>query len=74
MSGPEIQQILQRHGYQDISIALLPDDEAQIRQTVQDQSEGGATDWIITTGGTGFGVRDRTPEVPRPSLSSFRLG
>ncbi|KAG8218965.1 MoaB/Mog domain-containing protein [Butyriboletus roseoflavus] len=74
LSGPEIQKILQHHGYQDISTTLLPDDEAQIRQTVQDQSSDGATDWIITTGGTGFGVRDRTPEAISPLIERYASG
>lgn len=63
LSGPEIQKILQHHGYQEISTTLVPDDEARIRQIIRDHSERGLADWIITTGGTGFGVRDKTPEV-----------
>ncbi|KAI9574318.1 MoaB/Mog domain-containing protein [Boletus coccyginus] len=74
LSGPEIQQILRRHGYQEISTTVLPDDEAQIRRTVLDQSERGATDWIITTGGTGFGVRDGTPEAISPLIERHAPG
>ncbi|KAH0840223.1 hypothetical protein J3R83DRAFT_1227 [Lanmaoa asiatica] len=74
LSGPEVQKILQHHGYQQISTTILPDDEAQIRQTVQDQSERGAIDWIITTGGTGFGVRDRTPEAIAPLIERHASG
>jgi gephyrin len=76
LSGPEIQTILQRYGYHEISTTVLPDDEAQIRQTVRDRSERGpgAMDWIITTGGTGFGVRDRTPEAISPLIERHASG
>ncbi|KAG6373752.1 MoaB/Mog domain-containing protein [Boletus reticuloceps] len=74
LSGPEIQRILQHHGYQDISTIVLPDDGAQIRQTVQDHSGRGAIDWIITTGGTGFGVKDRTPEAISPLIERHASG
>lgn len=44
---------------------IVPDDETQIQAFVKEMSERGDIDWIVTTGGTGFGVRDRTPEVKR---------
>ncbi|KAF8841581.1 hypothetical protein BDN67DRAFT_967000 [Paxillus ammoniavirescens] len=73
-SGPEIQNILQQHGYHDISMTILPDDEAQIREIVKGKSEEGMVDWIITTGGTGFGVRDRTPEAISPLIERHASG
>jgi gephyrin len=43
---------------------IVPDDKSAIQKAVKDWSALGAgVDWIVTTGGTGFGVRDRTPEV-----------
>jgi len=51
-----------------VETAILPDDadmlERQIRKYVQEK-----TDIIFTTGGTGLGPRDITPEVIRPLLS-----
>ena len=41
----------------------MPDDENEIRLCVREWAEQEVANWIITTGGTGFGVRDRTPEV-----------
>jgi gephyrin len=43
---------------------IVPDDLDRIRDVVKRWTDGqDAVDWIITTGGTGFGVRDSTPEV-----------
>lgn len=42
---------------------IVPDDEVIIRAVVRTWADRGDVDWIVTTGGTGFGVRDRTPEV-----------
>jgi molybdenum cofactor synthesis domain-containing protein len=51
-----------------VETVILPDDtdklERQIRKYVQEK-----TDIIFTTGGTGLGPRDNTPEVIRPLLS-----
>ncbi len=51
-----------------VETVILPDDadklERQIRKYVQEK-----TDIIFTTGGTGLGPRDITPDVIRPLLS-----
>ncbi|KIM76426.1 hypothetical protein PILCRDRAFT_826433 [Piloderma croceum F 1598] len=67
-SGPTIQQIIQEQGFDCRSPTIVPDDETQIQSFVKDCSERGNVDWIITTGGTGFGVRDRTPEAISPLI------
>ena len=48
---------------------IVPDNVEIIRQTVRAWAARPDVDWIITTGGTGFGVRDVTPEV-RDTLSA----
>ncbi|TFY67664.1 hypothetical protein EVJ58_g1490 [Rhodofomes roseus] len=62
-SGPTIRETLAGAGYEVKYLLVVPDDEPRIRHTVQTWVDQGDVDWIVTTGGTGFGVRDRTPEV-----------
>lgn len=72
-SGPTIREVLSAAGYDCRHLLIVPDDETRIRETVRAWCAQGDVDWVLTTGGTGFGVRDRTPEVrpsPRPRLSA----
>ena len=62
-SGPAIQALLTQAGYICTHLQIVPDDEIRIRSVVLGWCDQGDVDWIVTTGGTGFGVRDRTPEV-----------
>lgn len=68
-SGPLIQELLGGKGYQVVNTAIVPDEVQQIREIVLSWIISGTVDWVITTGGTGFGVRDRTPEVSLGLLS-----
>ena len=45
--------------------ALLPDDRARIAALLKDWADSGAVDVILTTGGTGLGPYDLTPEATR---------
>ncbi|KAH9844355.1 MoaB/Mog domain-containing protein [Rhodofomes roseus] len=67
-SGPTIRETLAGAGYEVKYLLVVPDDEPRIRHTVQTWVDQGDVDWIVTTGGTGFGVRDRTPEAIRPLI------
>ena len=53
----------------DVSFALeiLPDDAPRLRAALEAAFAGGA-DVVFTTGGTGIGPRDLTPDVIRPLL------
>ena len=66
-SGPTIERLLLSNGCEILDRKIVPDDEPAIQDFVREWSDKDA-DWIITTGGTGFGVRDRTPEVLRSPL------
>lgn len=74
-SGPTIKQILSASGYTVVDTKIVPDEEEEIKSAVKSWCEVGNIQWIITTGGTGFGLRDRTPEVSRnlyaPRLSAL---
>ncbi|OBZ70254.1 Molybdenum cofactor synthesis protein cinnamon [Grifola frondosa] len=73
-SGPIIRDILSERGYECKYHLIVPDDEAAIRHTVQTWCDQDDVDWVITTGGTGFGVRDRTPEAIRPLIERDASG
>jgi molybdenum cofactor synthesis domain-containing protein len=64
-AGPEVFALLQQQ-WPDakISTALLPDDEPAIAAMLIRLSEDGAH-LVLTVGGTGLSLRDRTPEATR---------
>jgi len=66
-SGPRLRELLEaffagKRWHPDIKSALLPDDAAQLRAALSGAISAGA-DLIFTTGGTGVGPRDITPET-----------
>ncbi len=72
-SGPAIRARLQTHfaaGHwaAEITSSLLPDDPVQLRAAIE-AAIAAQTDIIFTTGGTGIGPRDMTPDVIRPLLT-----
>ncbi|EJF62323.1 molybdenum cofactor biosynthesis protein [Dichomitus squalens LYAD-421 SS1] len=67
-SGPALQSLLTQAGYVCTHLEIVPDDETRIRTVVLGWCDHGDVDWIVTTGGTGFGLRDRTPEAIKPLL------
>ena len=54
-----------RHGWQVEECAILPDDAGELHRRLEGWSDAGDCDAIFTTGGTGLGPRDVTPEVTR---------
>jgi molybdopterin adenylyltransferase len=67
-SGPMIAEWCERFGYPVLERAVVPDDQATITTRLFAWAEQGSLDAIVTTGGTGFGPRDVTPEATRPVL------
>lgn len=72
LSGPQIKADLEAHfagkpWKLDCSVALIPDDAALLKQEIETAVAAGAAA-IFTTGGTGIGPRDITPETVIPML------
>tara|TARA_B100000945_G_scaffold175448_1_gene140721 strand:- start:28859 stop:29347 length:489 start_codon:yes stop_codon:yes gene_type:complete len=44
---------------------IIPDDFDKIQETLIEWSDNGEVDLILSTGGTGLGPRDRTPEATK---------
>ena len=63
LSGPKAGAILNDMGYEMIESVLIPDDGDKLKQELIRLSDGREADLILTSGGTGFSVRDITPEV-----------
>lgn len=62
-SGPMIQSLLPTDAYTIVSYQILPDEEDEIAKALIHLSDVEKCDLILTTGGTGFSKRDRTPEA-----------
>ena len=62
-SGPVIRDILCENGYDVAEMILLPDGEALLKRNLIRLADQRQVNVIFTTGGTGFGPRDLTPEA-----------
>lgn len=50
-------------GWDVVASAVLADDRAAIQKFLEETADSGTADLILTTGGTGLGPRDVTPEA-----------
>jgi molybdopterin adenylyltransferase len=64
LGGPALKETAQKQGWQVLAEALVPDEAARIQETIRSLSSQGCG-LILTTGGTGVGARDVTPEAIR---------
>ncbi len=64
-SGQIIREVVLAQGWEVARSAVIPDDPETIRITLAEWADAEAADVILTTGGTGFGPRDVTPEATR---------
>jgi molybdopterin adenylyltransferase len=63
LSGPAVVAFCRGLGWEIALTLCLPDDEQPIRNQLQELTDSGRADLILTTGGTGIGPRDNTPEA-----------
>ena len=64
-SGPALADLIRAENWSVAEQAILPDDESVIRFKLVEWADSGRFDVILTTGGTGFALRDVTPEATR---------
>lgn len=67
-SGDSIAAWAERRGYALVVRDVVPDASERIALVLVRWADDGAADVILTTGGTGFTDRDRTPEATRAVL------
>ncbi|HJC66578.1 MAG: MOSC domain-containing protein [Lachnospiraceae bacterium] len=62
-SGPAAVQLLQEAGYQVAETLLIADEPEVLKKHLIRLADSRQVDLIITSGGTGFSLRDQTPEA-----------
>lgn len=65
VSGNKLVELLTAHGAEIVGRRTVTDDLLQIRDLLYSLTERDDINLILTTGGTGFGPRDNTPEATR---------
>ena len=63
LSGKTAMDMLASAGYEIIETVIIPDDKDRIITELKRLSDGREADLIVTSGGTGFSLRDNTPEA-----------
>ena len=76
MSGPALVEAVLAQGWKIAATLILPDEQAQVAAQLANWADSGKVDVILTSGGTGFSLRDVTPEAtaavierPAPGLA-----
>ncbi|MCD4848945.1 MAG: hypothetical protein K8R76_12230 [Candidatus Aegiribacteria sp.] len=63
LSGPALMELLRSNDFLPARYALVPDEVPEIAAKLKRWCDDGFLDVLFTTGGTGFSVRDVTPEA-----------
>lgn len=62
-SGPAAVKLLKEAGYRVVETMILPDEPEPLKRQLIRLTDGRQVDLILTSGGTGFSLRDQTPEA-----------
>lgn len=73
-SGEAIRAWCRDRGYPVAARDTVPDETGQIARRLVEWCDSGEVDAVLTTGGTGFSPRDRTPEATRSVLDRLAPG
>ncbi len=65
-SGAALRRLLEQAGFE-VEGRVVPDEREQVANAIWDAVAGG-TDLVVSTGGTGLGPRDVTPQATAPLL------
>ena len=73
-SGPALVDAVTAKGWQVAETGIIPDDVQLIRQKLTEWADSNRFDVVLTTGGTGFALRDVTPEATRQVVERLTPG
>jgi molybdenum cofactor synthesis domain-containing protein len=72
--GPLVERMIAEAGGDVVARALVPDERAEIEAVLTRWCDEDAADLVLTTGGTGLGPRDVTPEATRAVIEREAAG
>ncbi|MFH1619916.1 MAG: MogA/MoaB family molybdenum cofactor biosynthesis protein [bacterium] len=64
-SGPAVAKLVREKGWRVTEMCCVPDEEKIIIEKLREWCDAGKIDVALTTGGTGLGPRDVTPEATK---------
>jgi molybdopterin adenylyltransferase len=73
-SGPALRDRCVAAGWEVKLMHVLADEPVSIRELLVALADGGAVELILTTGGTGIGPRDSTPEATTEACQKLLVG
>ena len=65
LAGPALADLVTAQGWDVVRQAVVPDERALLQETLSGWADQNDLDVLLTTGGTGFSLRDITPEATR---------
>lgn len=75
LSGPSVVGEVRKHATIDtLTTAIVPDEKEAIQTKIGDWADSSDCDLVLTTGGTGFGARDVTPEATAALMDKLAPG
>ena len=72
-SGPAVVELLQGAGFEVVETAVVPDEPPQIAAWLCRGADDLGCALLVTTGGTGLGPRDRTPEATASVIMAKKI-
>ena len=63
LSGPAAVSMLKEAGFEVLETVIVPDEQEQISAVLKRLADQRQISLVVTSGGTGFSLRDRTPEA-----------
>ena len=73
-SGPALRERCRQLGWDVVTEQVLADEAVSIREWLVSLADGGTADLVLTTGGTGIGPRDSTPEATTEACQKLLPG
>jgi molybdopterin adenylyltransferase len=73
-SGPAVCKRCRELAWDVVSESILPDEPVTIRERLVSLADAGSAELILTTGGTGIGPRDSTPEATAEACQKLLPG
>lgn len=74
LSGPEIERLAAERGWTPVAYRLCADDADSLAAAIVELADVERADVVFTTGGTGFGPRDVTPEATAAACDRMAPG